>query len=255
MTREMFNWGPTATLELEIDAIANTTENIQIIGVSREGTFTFQLNHTGDGTIETTAFRVPDIPTFVTIQTGAVQIERGEFYTVLYLKVNGDRVGKLAAGYVSRQGGPSWPVVESKTEFEGGGKIRAFQGADPAAGAEISEAVALNEVWRLIAITFSLVTDANAADRHVHLKIRPQNELGEIEFFGSTTQPASTTRFYHCAAYPSMPLATEDNDILIPLAPNLILTDLGRILTETTNLQATDNFGIPTFHYEQFFEL
>ncbi len=253
-TRDMFKFEHGAAFSLEIVAYASLPAVIQIIGMTREGIFKFRFTHTGDNTEDTQSYRLPDIPSFLTVYTDDPAVERGEFWCTVYLRVNGERVQKLCAGYVSKQSGLNYPNTQTESEFSGGGKYNDVGGADPAAGAEAS--IALNANYRFIvhAATVTLVTDANIINRRVHLKFTYGTGGGVYDFFGSVDQPAGTTRKYTFANFGSGLTESDDDDILVPLPQGLQMYQGGSVTTSTSNLQVGDNFSILFLLLERYFE-
>lgn len=161
-------------------------------------------------------------------------------------------VAFLAQGYVtdtSRFGFPGSPIASSP---EGPGVLRSITGTDPAANLEISETVPTNARWRVHGIAFSLVTDANAANREVALTF----DDGATVFArvpSGLNHLASLTKLYSAFyAAPRNTLAT-DTTVNVPL-PRLDLQGGHRINTVTTNRQATDNYGAPQLLVEEWIE-
>ena len=131
------------------------------------------------------------------------------------------------------------------------GRIRSIAGTNPAANTEISETVPARKRWRLLAIQFPLVTDANAANRMMHLTL----DDGTTVFYTSetiVTQTASLTRTYALAiGAPQQTVIDAHYNITLP---DIILSGGFRIKTVTTALQATDNFGAPQLLVEEWID-
>jgi hypothetical protein len=77
----------------------------------------------------------------------------------------------LLQGYVTDTSRLSFPGSPIRSSIEGPGVLRSITGTNPAANAEISETVPTNARWRVHAIRFTLVTDANVANREVALTL------------------------------------------------------------------------------------
>lgn len=76
-----------------------------------------------------------------------------------------------------------------------GGILKVVSGADPAAGAEVSDAVPAGKTWRLHGVLLQLVTSATAATRRTHLVL----DDGTTVFYrrgSNATQAASLTQNY-----------------------------------------------------------
>lgn len=122
-------------------------------------------------------------------------------------------------------------------------------GADPAAGAEVSDAVPAGKFWKLIAVFLTLVTDANVANRRVHVTI----DDGTTVFYrrgSNATQAASLTQSYAWAGE-AQEAAVRDTFVADPL-PTIQLPAGARIKTVTVNKQAGDNYGAPQYYVEEF---
>lgn len=131
------------------------------------------------------------------------------------------------------------------------GRIRSITGTDPAAGAEISETVPARRRWKLTGILFTLATDAAAANRRVILVI--DNGTNTIYALPSDTlQTASQARLY---LFTPQPVAQFQivNDFFLPL-PILSLAPGYQIFTNTTALQAGDNYSAPQLLVEEWID-
>ncbi len=99
---------------------------------------------------------------------GTVPTQPGEVWLEANLIRRGLAVGALVSGYY--YGG--YLPIKVESSVDGPGRMVSVALGDPAAGADFTaEAVPANALWRLRGIAFQLVTDANAADRHVRLDI------------------------------------------------------------------------------------
>lgn len=130
-----------------------------------------------------------------------------------------------------------------------GGVLKVVVGADPAANAEVSDAVPANKVWRLIAVLLTLVTDANAANRRTHLTL----DDGATVFYrrgSNAIQAASLTQNYSFASEAGE-AAVRDLFAADPM-PVIDLPAGARIRTVTVNRQVGDNYGAPIYYVEEF---
>jgi hypothetical protein len=133
--------------------------------------------------------------------------------------------------------------------IRGGGTLKVVAGGDPAAGAEVSDAVPAGKVWRLISVLLTLVTDANAANRRPHITI----DDGTTVFYrrgSNATQAASLTQNYVFASE-AQEAAVRDLWVADPM-PQLELLGGSRIKTVTVNKQAGDNYAAPQYYVEEF---
>lgn len=242
LVRKMLNFEHGISIQLRLRTRANSSEDLLITGITREGIFKFRHDSQGDGSAVTSTFSLPDIPTMVSVTPRVGNIQPGQTFAVLSLLINGEIIAELASGLVYQGKGLSWPATNNPNSRIGGGFLFQESPAGPAAGAEISVQPDTAEVWRIYGVHFRLVTDANAANRRVHLGFAFGGDAA-IEAFADIDQPESTTREYHCAAWGTLPSRADDDDILIPIPIDLIIPTGGTIFTSTTNLQVGDQFG------------
>lgn len=127
-------------------------------------------------------------------------------------------------------------------------RLRVITGNDPAAGAEIADTVDAGKRWRILAARLSLVTDATASNRRVHLQFA---DTATVLFnkASSADQTASLTLNYNMAIGGSDRGVT-DTDLESGL-PDFALGPGYVIQTNTTNLQAGDNYGAPIYLIEE----
>ena len=136
--------------------------------------------------------------------------------------------------------------------IDGPGVLRSITGTNPAADVEISETVPTNARWRVLAIQFSLVTDANAANREVALTL----DDGTTVFArvpSGFTHVASTTIVYSSFHHAPRFTVAQDTTKNFPL-PRVDLQGSFRLATVTTARQATDNYGAPQLLVEEWIE-
>ena len=88
----------------------------------------------------------------------------------------------------------------------------------------------------------TLVTDANAANRRVHLDIQ-EVAGGRLDFHSSVDHAASLSRVYTFVPIGAGLSMADDNDIIVPIAPGIVLGPGGVLATLTTNRQTGDDFG------------
>lgn len=133
---------------------------------------------------------------------------------------------------------------------EGRGNLRSITGTDPAANTEISETVPANTRWRPLLFRAMLVTDATVATRDVRL-VMDDGTLTLAQVPADQTQAASLTISY--TAFAGAPLSTARNTgAVIQMPDGIMLTGASRLRTQTSSLQATDNWGAPQYLVEEF---
>jgi len=122
-----------------------------------------------------------------------------------------------------------------------GGKPKVLTIAQPAVNTELSLTVSDNKRWLVIGLYFSLVTDANAANRNVNVVVKDSS--GNILFRSGSNQnhAASTTKNY---CFANLGDEGEGLGVFHIMAPAILVIDEGfKIETLTTNIQATDRFS------------
>lgn len=247
----MLKFGSKATLALEVQQLSNIVAEIDILGFTREGIFKFFDTHDGDNTILTTSFGIADIPIMLTVSTRDVAVQRGEYFVTVFLTINGERVMKLCAGYVSRHGAIAFPAIPNADSISGRGIIRSVLGTDPAAGAEVNETVPVGVAWLLHAIAITYVTDGNSATREPKLQITDGTNV-LMEFPASGTQSLSETRGWFWIRRGARESATSSGERHGDLPTDIILPAGFEINTLDEIAQAGDNWGAPRLTVEEW---
>lgn len=252
LTRKMFAFEHATSFGIRVYLQGIDTNEVNMVGLTREGIFKYSINPTGDGTTETFSFNLPDFPTMISLYGNGIGMKRGEMWAELWLTINDEIVYRFGAGYISYQSAISWPAQTSETEMPNRGYIATVFGSDPAANTECYDAVPANELWILKSYTVTLVTDGTAANRNVALNLRPTGTGGSQTYFGNVVQTATQTIKYVFAPIGYLPTAAVNNTILVPIPKDVTLRENGEISTTTLNRQAGDNFGSPTMEVEKF---
>jgi hypothetical protein len=135
-----------------------------------------------------------------------------------------------------------------------GNTLIQVNGADPAAGAEVSQTVPAGKWWGLQAVSIPLVQGITDTPQPI-LVIDDGTDV-IMELFGATTvQAVSTTCRYNWA--PGLPLSgligsAANVHATAPLPEDLILAPGYRIRTVTLGLTATGNYGVPSFYVAEY---
>lgn len=159
----------------------------------------------------------------------------------------------LTSGYVSAQNSLGWPPGKLEGSLDTRVATRAITGTDPAAGVEISETVPTNARWRLVAFRFVFTTSATVATRTVQLEFR--NAGVPVLFINSVaSQTAGLIHEYIYFIGAPYALDVLGGDHLAPLPEGAWLGAGDRIDTNTSNLQAGDNFEAPRLVVEEWIE-
>jgi len=248
----MLRFGKEAKLQLIIQSQATAAQVLNIRGITRSGVISFIHTTQTNNQRNSTVFPIDDIPLFITVTPTATTTNHGAVWASLNLRVNDDIVFGLMSGFVNDDKALSWPNSDMQPKIPGHGFFTFMNSANPAAGAQANISPQSNQFFKILHGSVTLVTDANAANRRLHLTITTAGG-GTVELISSQDQVASTTRIYTFAQYPSMPDDIDDNDILIPLPNELWSDGEGTIDTSIVNGQATDNLGVLSLMVERFY--
>ena len=186
------------------------------------------------------------------IKVVATNVKRGECFVRISLRIEGQVVSLLAAGYVSSTNGLTYPGGRIESSTEGRGLIRVIQGTNPAAGVEISETVPTGVRWRLISVHAVLVNDATVSTRIISLVIT-SNAVDTARLLAGGALTANQTG-RHTWDSGGVITGASTPSLQGCIAIDLFLEAGVVITTSTINLQAGDNWGAPSFRVEEWIE-
>src|SRR3990167_9575983 len=252
LTRKTLDCEHASSLGVQIDSQSSSLSRITLRGATKTGPFEYQHEPTSDSIPKSESFALPDIPIWITAVVEGVGILQGQTYAQISLIINGDIIHHLCSGYLSSNFGISWPSTNLQPSVPDIGFPASFNGADPAAGTEISITVPSYQLRVVNSVRFTLVASANAASRIVHLLFTTSGNV-IAECISNTAQIISQTRVY--TAFPTTPGGSlaDDNDIIIPIPSGIILPPGGTITTMTTALNASDDYGVPIATFKRYF--
>lgn len=255
LTRRMLDFEHGAAIQLQLEMVTVVAAEIQINGITKSEAFGFQTTGGGAGALETETFGLTDIPIAISVHTTSAAVEYGEFWAAIHILINGERVMTLCQGYISRQSGIAYPRVQSDSEIGQAGKLELITVADPAAGANFSQAVPTGERWKLIYCRFKLVTSATVATRQVRLQVAPDAGSFPIAFLNEETQTASVTNTYNFSNFGSR-ISGPNASMTYPLIPaNIEIPAAGTIATSINNIQAGDQLSEIRIYIKKFLEI
>lgn len=158
----------------------------------------------------------------------------------------------LAQAYLTNFTYLSFPLGTNEQNSNGKGALRSITGTDPAAGAEVAETNP-NGARRVIrAVAVSFVADANVANRTIELVFDDgTNEILRLQ--DRTVITAGQTRTVQAQQFAVLPADTTTTHYFV-LPQDFEMRAGYRIRTETTNLQATDNYAAPTIIVEEWMD-
>lgn len=158
----------------------------------------------------------------------------------------------LVKDYVTVADAIGWPGGRIISSVEGRGMLRSVTGADPVAGAEITDTVPADARWLFLGGSWALVTAVAVANRQVHLLI---DDGANVLFrtVSASVQTASLTHQYNAGNHgiSAAAIATEH---WLPTPADAWLFQGWRLRTATDALQAADDFGPATWWIEEFIE-
>lgn len=254
LTRKMLAWEHGATFDIEIITRSDDNSTVEVIGFTREGPFTFNFDLVNTQLVQSNIFRIPDVPISVSVHTQTAGVQFGESYATIYLRANQTRIMRLASGFISSQAGISYPSTQFYPPIPGHGRIVADLVSSPAANTQFTHEIEDNTIARVIGMSIILDTDANAADRQLHVVFDMAGGSGSMRVTSPVTQPANTVYTYILGIFGQAPTAVTDSIVYIPIPHDIWMKDNNDIDSITTNFQAGDDFTTIWLWTEKFFE-
>jgi len=254
LTRKMLTFEHSATFQLRLSVQSTAVTTLLITGATRAGLFTLTHITGATGAEEVELFSLTDAPIWISVINTQEETIEGMVFARVALVINENRLHALVAGYVDLGRPLTWPVTQNERSIGHIGELVTITGADPAAGAEISVTVPDNFYWKIMSVRLTLVTDATAANRRVHLVIN-NGTIDMIDILTGTNQTASLTRNHNIYADLTFGSTSEDDDYQASFPANFYLPPGFILKTQTTNLAAGDNYGAPLIYVERFLTL
>lgn len=243
ITREMFDWGAKTEFDLEVVVTTAQTITFQVSGATKESPFSYNITPTGNIDRESFTRRIAGIPIFLSVHIDNTNAVPGQMWIEVYLRGGQTRLLKLVAGYIFPERGLSYPAGSGSTPFNEMGPPLPETVANPAAGSDWLTGPSSSQLWKIHSVAFRLVTDANVADRRVHVIVRDNGGVTLMRFFGGIDQVASTTIDYVFQPVGAEVNETNNNIIMEAIPKDLIVNRALDILTDTLNIQVGDQFS------------
>lgn len=252
IVRKMFSFEHGVQLALRVVVQADTAALIVVRGFTQDGVISFSMTPTNDSAPTVGNFNIPDVPIFLFVDDKNGSFQQGQALVRVFLMANNDPVAELTSGWVYAYHPLTYPKSNTQDIRLGGGAILSEATANPAAGAEITHTIPTNEVWKIIAMRFSLVNDGTAANRITKIRITDgTNILGDWEPVEVTVANDNTPFTVSSAGSSYNISGAAHTHILIP--NNIILPAGYTIGTSTVALQAGDNYSAAQIFFERFF--
>lgn len=182
-------------------------------------------------------------------------LARGQAYVSLTLSrdtpTNQVWPQRMAQGWVTEYSHVYWPSERGEECYSGYGNIRSIVGTTPAAGAEISEAVTANAIWRLKSFYMVLTTSATVANRNVHVTFDDGTNLLVDSTASLAVAAGVAVAFSLVEGLGSAPTVDGVQPVRMPVG--FLLRPAWRIQTRTTNLQAGDQWSLVHYVVEEWF--
>jgi hypothetical protein len=247
---EDFKFSEAKSPRLRIVSYSDAVRTIVVRGITKTGLIHDTYATTNTRTIQTRIIPLTEIPLTVHVETTTTATQRGQLYVQIVLEFAGVPAATLAADYITTASPLSWPGGQIRSSTDGPGAILFVAGTNQGAGADISDSVLDNTIWRIDAIVFTLTTDANIALREAIVTFADVSG-NQITFARpTTTQAASLTRRYNFTVRNNVPAAFSTN--IAGEIPDLRLANNDNISTVVQNLQAGDNITLIRFRVEQW---
>ena len=246
------DYGARAHKQIQIESWSNSARTLLLRGSTPGGPFAEQHTTNADRSKATNTYEIHGIPSKLQISPSTAPVRRGECYVRVTLLQDGEPVQRLSSAYITDSKTLSWPPGQFEGFTEGPGLIRVISGTDPAAGAEITEAVPTNARWRLLIVYASLVTDATVISRYVGWLL----DDGAATFWYRNydlVQDASKTEPYNLSQAQNF-VAALGSGSNMPIPIGLLMYQGWRVKTQTNNLQAGDDWGLPKIVVEEWIE-
>jgi hypothetical protein len=245
-----FQFSEAKSPRLQIATYSDAARSCVVRGLTQKGLIHHAFTTNATRILQTQTIPLTEIPLSVHLETTTSTDQPGRLYARISLQITGVPVAILAAGYITTQTPLSWPEGAIRHPTDGPGHIYSFTGTSAGPGAEISEAVPVNTLWRIIGITYKLTTDAHVANRE-SIVIIHDGIADYVAFCRPTnTQAASLAKTYYWKHYNTVP-ATYNNAIAgqLPIPDRYISA---QISTDTQNIQATDTYTEIFFQVEEW---
>jgi hypothetical protein len=241
-------------------ALVGATVVVQGRIITPEGALTpFAETHipNSDRTSKTSVYPLREgFLTTAHLAAGGTLALRGHIFAILEIVRGRDGaiqpLGTLLSDYVTSNGRVAWPGAPIVSCASGPGRLRTIHGADPAAGAEITEIVPANTRWKIRTFNYTLVTSAAVANRRPVLTFATSGDV-IWETASNIAQTATQAAKYRAGV--GVPFFLYDTLAYhLPLPCDLWLAAGAVISTVTAALDAGDNYGPPLYTVEEWIE-
>lgn len=163
-------------------------------------------------------------------------------------------MGTVVQGYITANQDLAWPGSPIVDSLSVEPPAREYSGTQPAAGIEIAETVPAGARWELLTLRVPFTTAVGGADRDVQLFI---SRIGVVSFF-AVVPPASQAAATSYAHSFGAGLVNQSSAFIAAVQSSfparVALTAGASYVTQTLNLAAGDQFGIPRLLLREWLE-
>lgn len=252
LTREMLKFGNKTPMKIRLNVAADSIGTLILQGITRSGLISLEAKTSADGKLNTTEIGIDDFPIMISVTDKTKFFDPKRCWISVELEMFDQEIVTLCSGFVYLDKGVSYPAITQEDNMPGKGYIVEEVTLNPTAGNEILLTVPAGEKWLIHSASITLVSDATVTNRKVHVVFRNDNgnEIHSVVYQNVT---ASKTILIGLANFGYI-ASLYSNDVFRANIPqNLWMLPAGTIATETSGLQAGDNYGPMTLIVEKFF--
>jgi hypothetical protein len=243
----------SGNVQLQVSSWASSAVGFHVRGFGEQSQISHSWTHTGNRAAETQNIDIENIPISLGVTPATAGIKRGQLYVRVRLRVSGFTMLTLLSGYVCDGSHLSYPPVKSEPMNSGKGYVYVVTGTDPAAKADISEAVPSNALWRIESAYATLVCSASAANRYVNVVLDDGSNT-YLHLYGADAITAGQTAYIIAFAGFGETIDKQATFIYHPLPTPTILPEGHRIRITMDGDQDGDNFSAPRIKVEEWLQ-
>jgi hypothetical protein len=251
--RGMFNLPKNFKLQLRLVVYSAIAGSLVVHGFTKSSIIKGVASYSGSLSGAVSDFEIDDFPIYISVFDELSLYHQKECFVGLYIMINGDIVSQLSSGYVGRTNALTYPAgLRSYGSFDTGCFKEVLIGA-PGAGSNYSWTQTEFVKSKLLGGRFTLLTDANVANRRVHITLNDSSGV-YTDCYSSIDQAAGVTYTYVFAPFPVVQTTANNNIIQIPIPPGLCLHYPYGLQTAILNIQAGDTLSSCRMQVEEFLD-
>lgn len=252
LERNQLNFEHGQSFDLEISTAARVATPVEISGMTRHGAFTYSFVTTSNSLLQTTIFKIPDIPISVSVKVASGTVSVNNVYAMVYLRIAGTKNMLLCQGMLGHFYGLSWPNQPQMTGLQLRGKSTTYTLATTGLGVEFSVTIPPGQYWKIQSIYGVLHTSANIITRSAHILItHADGGYMFLPSFGGITAGLYAAHNWFDGAAPINDVLANAQNMSLP--HDFMLPQGTTIATVTTNYQANDEYILFAIYMEIFY--